>query len=197
MSSKTSRIAVVGLGKMGLLHASILNTMPNVQLAAICEKNSFTRKLCKKTLPSIPVVGIVQELSGLDLDVVYVTTPISSHFSVAKTVLQERLARHVFVEKPLASNYHESKELTELVLHTGSVNMVGYLRRFMVTFIKAKELVVQGAIGDTLSFTTNAFSSDFYGIRERPEIAASRGGVLRDLGCYAIDIVHLDNQPKH
>ena len=187
MSREALRIAVVGLGKMGLLHACILNTMPNVQLAAACEKSLVTRKLFKKILSSVPLVGDVREFSGLDLDAVYITTPISSHFSVAKTVLQERLARHLFIEKPLTSNYHESKELCELVANNGGVNMVGYLRRFMVTFMKAKELLSQSAIGEPASFAINAFSSDFYDMREYAEVAASRGGVLKDLGSYAID----------
>ena len=188
MSRETSRIAVVGLGKMGLLHACILNTMPNVQLAAACEKSSFTRKLFKKILLTVPIVGDVHEFSGLDLDAVYITTPISSHYSVAKKVFQERLARHLFVEKPLTSNYDQSKGLCELVTDKGGVNMVGYSRRFMVTFMKAKELLAQGAIGEPVSFAMNAFSSDFYGIREHKEVSTSRGGVLRDLGSYAVDI---------
>lgn len=188
MDTEALRIAVVGLGKMGLLHACILNTMPNVQLTAACEKSLFTRKLFKKILPSVPIVEEVHGFSGLDLDAVYITTPISSHFSVAKTVYEDRLARNLFIEKPLTSNYNESKELCDLVANYGGVNMVGYLRRFMVTFMKARELLVQGVIGEPTSFAINAFSSDFYGIREHAKVAASRGGVLKDLGSYTLDL---------
>jgi predicted dehydrogenase len=188
MSKKELKVAVVGLGKMGLLHACILNTIPNVQLSAACEKSGFTRKLFKKILPSIPIFGDVQEFSGLDLDAVYITTPISSHFIVAKTILQEQLASNLFIEKPLTSSYDESKELCKLMAKTGGVNMVGYLRRFMVTFMKAKELLTQNAIGEPLSFDIHAFSADFAGMHEKEEVTASRGGVLKDLGSYALDI---------
>jgi predicted dehydrogenase len=188
MSKKELKVAVVGLGKMGLLHACILNTMPNVQLSAACEKSGFTRKLFKKILPSIPIVGDVREFSGLGLDAVYITTPISSHFNVAKAVLHEQLANNLFIEKPLTSNYNESKELCALMAKTGGVNMVGYLRRFMVTFMKAKELLSQNAIGEPLSFDIRAFSADFVGMHENGEVTASRGGVLKDLGSYALDI---------
>jgi predicted dehydrogenase len=173
---------------MGLLHASILNVMPNVQLVAICEKSSFTRKLLKKILRQVPLVEDVNEFSGLDLDAVYVTTPIPSHFSVAKLVCQKRLAQSLFVEKPLAANYSEAKELCELAKQTCNVTMVGYLRRFMVTFMKAKELLSENAIGKPESFTVKAFSSDFCGIRDNPQVSIARGGVLKDLGSHAIDL---------
>jgi len=188
MSKETLRIGVVGMGKMGLLHASILNLLPGVQLAAVCEKSGITRKLLKKIFSGIPLVDDVNKFADLDLDVVYVTTPISTHYNVAKTVCKERFAKHLFIEKPLTSNYSESKELSELMNQSGGANMVGYLRRFMVTFRKAKDLLSQNAIGEPVSFTLNAFSSDFYGMHDNPKISIARGGVLRDLGSYAIDL---------
>jgi predicted dehydrogenase len=188
MTSGDLRIGVVGLGKMGLLHASLLNILPGVKLAAVCEKSSFTRKVVKKVLNGTPVVGDVSEFSGLNLDAVFVTTSTLSHFSVAKTVYQKQIARHLFIEKPLTWKYVQSKELCELAARNGGVNMVGYLRRFMVTFMKAKELLNQGVIGEPVSFKVNGFSSDFYGISGNSEMTMARGGVLRDLGSYAIDI---------
>ena len=172
---------------MGLLHASILNILPGVKLAAVCEKGSFTRKLVKKVLNDIPVVGDVNEFSGLNLDAVFVTTSTLSHFSVAKMLYQKQIARHLFIEKPLAWNYAQSKKLCALAAQNNGVNMVGYLRRFMVTFMKAKELLNHGVIGESVSFKVNGFSSDFCGIQDS-KMSVARGGILRDLGSYAIDI---------
>jgi predicted dehydrogenase len=188
MNKEPLKVAVVGLGKMGLLHSSILNVCPNVQLAAICEKNSLTRKLVKKVIPTVSIVEDVSDFAGLNLDAIYVTTPISSHYAVAKVVYEQKLARHLFIEKPLSSNYSQSKELCDFASATGGVNMVGYLRRFYVTFNKAKELLDQGAIGEPQSFEVKAYSADFCGVHDNPESSIARGGVLRDLGSYAIDI---------
>ena len=182
------RVGVIGSGKMGLLHASLLKTMPGVELAAVCEKSSLTRRLAKQVFRSIPVVKDVGEFSGLDLDVIYVTTPTPSHFGVVRQVYEEGLARNVFVEKPLTSSYDDSRELCELASSSGGVNMVGYLRRFMVTFMKTKELLSQGVIGEPLSFALNAFSSDFNGVSGDPQASMARGGVMKDLGCYAVDL---------
>lgn len=188
MGTEKLRVAIVGLGKMGLLHTSILNVIPNVQLAAVCEKNSLTRRVFKRILGDVPLLADLDGLSGLDIDSVFITTPTSSHFKVAKQVYESHLARHLFIEKPLTSNYDDSRELCALANRKGGINMVGYLRRFMVTFVKAKELLSEGYIGEPSSFRITAYSSDFVGVSESTEISEARGGVLRDLGSYAIDI---------
>ncbi|MGB8707162.1 MAG: Gfo/Idh/MocA family oxidoreductase [Dehalococcoidia bacterium] len=181
------RVAVVGIGKMGMLHASLLNTLPDVQLVALCEKSFVIRRFCKKILEYISVVSNVKELSGLGLDAVYVTTPIASHFPIIKAIYTEGIARNIFVEKPLASSYAEANELCDLAKRYGGVNMVGYSRRFAVTFGKAKEILDEGILGEPIFFEGYAYSSDFFEVKVGSQRLA-RGGVLRDLGCHAVDL---------
>lgn len=188
LNRRKLRVGVIGLGKMGLLHAGVLNTLPDVELAAICEKSSFIRKIAKKAIRNVSFVGNVQDFSGLDLDAVFITTPTPSHYAVTKQVCEEQLARNVFVEKPLTSKYIDSKALCDLVEHNKGVNMVGYMRRFMVTFMKTKELLSQGVIGEPAFFVVNAFSSDFVDAKPGSKASMSRAGVLSDLGSYAVDL---------
>lgn len=188
LSRESLRVAVVGLGKMGLLHASILNVLPNVQLIAMCDKSAIVRKFCKKVLNGVHVVDDVKKLSGLDLDAVFVTTPISSHFSVIKAIYSKGIARNVFVEKTLASSYDKAKELCQLVQSFGGVNMVGYQRRLNVSFRKAKDLLTQEAIGEIASFSAYAYSSDLLRDKKNSKSSVFRGGVLRDLGAHVVDL---------
>ena len=188
LSGESLRVAVVGLGKMGLLHASILNVLPNVQLTALCEKSIITRIFLKKVFNGIQIVDDVEKLSDLDLDAVYVTTPISSHFPVVSNVCLKKIARNLFVEKTLASSYDKAEELCELAHSFGDANMVGYMRRFAVTFKRAKDLLDREAIGELVSFKAYAYSSDFSGSEKGSRTPASRGGVLRDLGCHVMDL---------
>lgn len=182
-----ARVAIVGLGKMGLLHASILNTLPNVELIALCEQNPLIRRFCKKIFKGINVVADVQELSDLDLDAVYVTTPVFSHFPIIKAIYTGRIARNVLVEKPLASSYAEAEELCNLANNQGGINMVGYNRRFAVTFRKAKQILDEGALQAPVFFEGYAYSSDFVGVKAGSK-TLSRGGVLRDLACHVVDL---------
>src|SRR3990170_4778275 len=138
VTERKFKVGVVGLGKMGLLHASLLNVMPNVQLVALCDKSWLIRKLAKSTLDEPLVTDKLSDMSDLGLDAVYVTTPIPSHYYVVKEVFENNIARNLFVEKPLASSSAQSEELCNLSQNSNGVGMVGYMKRFSVTFGKAK-----------------------------------------------------------
>ena len=187
-NKKTVRVAVIGLGKMGLLHASILNAFPSVRLVALCDKSVIIRRILKKVLGGVQLIDDVEKLVGLDLDASYITTPIPLHFPIAKNIFLKKIARNLFVEKTLASNYNEAMELCEMARGLGSVTMVGYMKRFAVTFRKAKNLLDKETLGDLVSFDAYAYSSDFLGVNTHSKASLLRGGVLRDLGCHMIDL---------
>jgi predicted dehydrogenase len=188
LSGDNLKIAVVGFGKMGMLHAGILNVLPRVKLTAICEKSGLIRRFLKKAVGDVDVVDCVEKLSGLNLDAVYVTTPIGAHFPVVKGLYEKGIVRNVFVEKTLASNFEEARRLCCLAEKADGVNMVGYLRRFCVTFMKAKELLDGGIIGEPVSFRAYAYSSDFFGVNGNSGVRTPGVGVVRDLGCHALDL---------
>jgi len=180
------RVAVIGLGKIGLLHASLLNVMPGVELVALCDKSRLIHRFSRKIFKDTKIVSDMKELSGLGLDAIYVTTPTPTHFSIVKTIFAERVARNIFVEKPLTSSYADSEEICNLATNQG-INMVGYNRRFIVTFKKAKEIVDEGTLGEIFSFEAYAYSPDFLGVKVGSK-TPPLGGVLQDLGCHAIDL---------
>lgn len=182
------RVAVIGLGKMGILHSCILKVIPSVEVAALCEKSGIIRRFLRKVFAGARIVDDVEKLADSELDAVYVTTPIPSHFPIAKTIYSEKTSNNLFVEKTLATNYYEAQELRRLADRSGGVNMVGYLRRFNVAFRKAKELLSQGTIGEISSFEAYAYSSDFCQVKQGTSASVARGGVLKDLGCHAIDL---------
>lgn len=188
LDKRILKVAVVGSGKMGLLHASIINIMQNSNLVAICDKSVLVRKFLKKGLKGIRIVDDVKKFSDFDLDAVYVTTPIPSHFSVVKAIYSGKICQNIFVEKTLSACYAEAKELYDLSKSFPGINMVGYVRRFSVTFRKAKDLLDKGAIGKPTSFEAYAFSSDLLGIDETSKAPLNRGGVLKDLGSHAVDV---------
>jgi predicted dehydrogenase len=187
LENNNLKVGVVGMGKMGLLHCGILNVLPGVELVGVCEPAKFTRRMLKKILRRVPVVEDVSEMSRLDLDALFITSPTRTHYVVAKTVFEKDIARNLFVEKPLSCSFAESSKLCDLKGNK-NVGMVGYVRRFMVTFMKAKKLLEQEAIGHPLSFSVNMHSSDFFNIHD-PAASIARGGVLKDIGCYPIDLI--------
>jgi len=181
------RIAIVGLGKMGLLHACLLNVLPSVKLVALCDKGGLIRKVARRLFRDVRMTDDVGQLAGLGLDAVYVTTPIPSHFPIVKEIYSKRIARSVFVEKTLAANYADAKSMCALARVSGGVSMVGYMKRFGVTFGKVKELLDDGVLGGLASFEAYAYSSDFVDVKGG-SVSGSRGGVLGDLGSHVVDL---------
>lgn len=187
-SDSRVRVAVIGLGKMGLLHASLLSAMPEVKLCAVCDKSKLILRLSRKIFRDVQVVDDIQKLAGSGVDAVYVTTPIPSHYPIAKMLYSQRIAGNLFVEKTLATSYDGARELCSLAGSFGGANMVGYMKRFSVTFGKAKDLLDQHVLGEVESFEAYAYSSDFLEVRQGSQVAGARGGVLEDLGSHIVDV---------
>jgi predicted dehydrogenase len=183
-------LAVIGLGKMGLLHASLFSTFPEARLVALCDKSRLLTKIGKKLFApkEVQVVNNLDDLSGLDLDAVYVTTPISSHSSIVNNLVEAGIAKNFFVEKTLSSSYKDSRNLCELIGRVQGKNMVGYMKRFNVVFKKAKTILENQEVGVPLSFEAFAYSSDFQGSTSQSKSSAPRGGALRDIGCHIVDL---------
>ncbi len=190
MSSRKLNIAVVGMGKMGLLHTSLLKVIPNVQVVGLCEQSTIMNKLLKRVFSTsgLRIVNKIDLLRNLNLDAIYITTPIFSHSPIIKDVLSNGIAQNIFVEKTLSANFEQSKELCAVAKRFGSITMVGYMKRFSVIFNKAKELLRSGELGDPQQFQAYAFSSDFLGLSKESRSSSSRGGALSDLGCHVIDL---------
>ncbi|MFC2009344.1 Gfo/Idh/MocA family protein [Chloroflexota bacterium] len=182
------RVAVIGLGKMGLLHASIINALPGAEVVALCESKGIVRRFARKMFGNTGIVSKVSELSDYRLDAVYVTTPPSSHFPIIKQIYSDNITGNIFVEKPLAGNHDQAEEICRITEYSKGINMVGYQKRFAVTYRKAKEILDQGEIGEAISFKSHAYSSDFYDVKRGSKQPGARGGVLRDSGCHAIDL---------
>jgi predicted dehydrogenase len=184
------RAAIIGLGKMGILHMSILSTLPHVQIVALCDKSKLITKFARNIFRKIEIVNSIDMLRNFDLDIVYVTTPIPTHFKVVEMLYRYGIAGNVFVEKTLSSSYDEAIKLCQLAQTSAGTHMVGYERRYAVTFNKAREIIHQGGIGDLISFGAYAFSSDLIGLKnkEAAKVSASRGGLLRDLCAHAVDL---------
>jgi predicted dehydrogenase len=181
------KVAVIGLGKMGLLHSCILGTIPGVEVVAFCDKSYMLRRFAKKLFKRSVVVDDVEKLSDLSLDCAYVTAPIPAHFPIVETIYSKSITCNVFVEKTLASSWNKANQLCAWPEKTPGVNMVGYMKRFSATFSKAKCLLSENVLGELVSFKGSAYSSDFANCNQALK-ALSRGGVLCDLGSHIIDL---------
>lgn len=88
-------------------------------------------------------------INNPEVDAVYIATPPDSHASYAIEAM--RAGKPVYVEKPMARNYEECREMIRVSEETGMPLFVAYYRRSLPAFLKVKELIDNGEIGKVLS----------------------------------------------
>jgi len=182
---------VVGLGKMGLLHAGILNSLNDIKVVAVAEREKIIAKYIRESLPNVHVYEDSDEMFESEhLDLAFITTPVSSHFNITQSCISHDI--NFFVEKPLCKNSDEAKKLCEsLKLHPDLIHSVGFNRRFIDTFSKAKELLDNGILGDISFVKATMYVSNIFsqGTGWRSNKTISGGGVLLDLGSHVVDLL--------
>lgn len=184
------RVGVVGMGKMGLLHAAILNSLPNIKLHAVTDTEQIVTSFIKKNVTDIQVFYDYKEMiDKCDLDLVYITTPVASHIPISTYCIDKKL--HFFVEKPLGKNSDECFELCKKIKDINITTMVGFHLRYADTFRKAKEILDSNELGNPIRIHSSVYQTQLLahstGWRFRKDV--SGGGVLIDLGSHLIDIL--------
>ena len=137
-------IAVLGCGHWGQ------NLVRNFQslgvLSAICDPAEKGRARGRELAPSAKVVENPQDLiHDPAIQAVAIATPAETHYSLASQALAA--GKDVFVEKPLAINYHESVSLNTQAAAAGRILMVGHLLEYHPAVLKLKELIDNGDLG--------------------------------------------------
>jgi predicted dehydrogenase len=128
-----------------------------------------------------------------DVNAVYVATPPAWHAEY--TLKAVRAGKPVYVEKPMARNHGECRQMIEACQTGGVPLFVAYYRRGLPAFLKVKELVNSGAIGE-VRFATIALyqppcrddqAPDNLPWRVLPEISGA--GYFFDLGSHQLDVL--------
>jgi len=182
-------VGVVGLGKMGLLHAGILNQLEPSTLVAAAEKDKLTRNLLQAYVPQTTVYSDYEEMfKREELDIAVVTTPVFLHKPVIESALDANC--HLLVEKPLALNGDECRAL--LRGDVKNQTQVGYNRRFLETFKMAKRILDASLLGEFNFFQAQMFETQVLRREQgwRFDRSKSGGGVIVDLGAHVIDMLH-------
>jgi predicted dehydrogenase len=185
------KAGIVGLGKMGLLHAGIMNSLDGVKVTAVAEKEQIIAKYVKESLSGVHVYEDSEEMFKTEsLDIVFVTTPVSSHYPIAHSCIRNKI--NFFIEKPLCKDLEEATKLCEeLKSNPMIIHSVGFNRRFIDTFAKAKSFLDTGILGEVSSVKSTMYVSNIFskGSGWRSSKNLSGGGVLLDLGSHVVDLL--------
>ena len=180
----------MGLGKMGLLHAGILNSLPGSRVVAIAETSSFARDTFAQLESEIHLFPDIDSmLDSSRLDAVVIATPVVDHTPAAIKCTERELP--FLVEKPLAVSVAQANPLMRLLREKEFPHMIGFMTRYVDSFSKGKQLLESGCLGRILRITATIYVSQLFrpGSGWRYKKETSGGGVLPNQGAHLIDLL--------
>jgi 1,5-anhydro-D-fructose reductase (1,5-anhydro-D-mannitol-forming) len=125
-------------------------------------------------------------LADTEIDAVYIATP--PHLHCEQTLAAARAGKHVLVEKPMALNAAECERMMDACREANVFLHVAYYRRFYPKFVRAKQLLEEGAVGRVLGARLLMCSRSGTG-GWRTDPAISGGGHFFDVGSHRIDML--------
>ena len=192
MENDKIKLGVVGAGRMGITHISIMEPNPYSEISAICEPSKLIGSIFSKYMSNVKIYSDYKKMIQNErLDGLIVSTPPNMHKEICEVAIENRI--NLFVEKPFTASLMDAIELTEKIKDSNLVGQVGYVNRFNDMFIKAKELINLGVIGEVIRFKSEIFSFTI----SKPDAGTgwrgsikSGGGALFEMGSHAIDLVN-------
>ena len=173
------RIAVLGVGRMGQLHARLVAELDGVDEVLIHDPNPGRAAELADAVGGRAVPDAGEAIRASDAVLIAASTP--AHAGLVRAAVEA--GRPMFVEKPLAFDLDEVIGLVRLVEASGARLQLGFQRRFDPAYREAKRLAETGALGDVYLVRLIAHDHtpppDAY-------IAAS-GGLFRDSSVHDFD----------
>ena len=184
------KIALIGAGKMGLSHLSILGGYAHADIVGVCDTSKMVTDFLTKQGKFNCFSDYNKMVAEVKPDAVVVAVPTKFHYSIIKDLLEKNI--HVFAEKPFCLNYEQSQELVELAAKNKLVNQVGYHNKFIGTFKEVKRIAASGALGEIYHFIGESYGPVV--IKKKAETwrsdPAEGGGCLLDYASHVIDLLN-------
>lgn len=180
-------VGVIGAGLIANQHATAFARVPQARVLAVADPDHARALRLAQTYGLGHVYDDYRRvLERDDIDVICVGTPNDTHRDIV--VDAAHAGKHIICEKPLATTMAQAEEMLAATEQAGVKLMYAELVCFAPRYVRAKELLHEGAFGRVFQIrhgeTHYGPHSDWFWQGER-----SGGGVLMDMGCHSIEII--------
>jgi predicted dehydrogenase len=184
------RAAVIGVGRMGMIHGHLLSLYPETEVVGFVDQNTRLRDHLASQGLHAPLYPNVEALfAAAAPDVVFVCTPTHTHLQVVRECLSRRV--HLFVEKPLATTRTDAETILRLATEAQVVHAAGYVYAHLPIVQAAKDLLKRDVLGEVLRFSSHAYVSEVFGPKRgwffQGEL--SGGGVVANMASHLLFIL--------
>lgn len=139
------RVAVVGCGSMGRVHASKYANMPQVELVGVLDQNRESAEALAKSCNTESFASWEALLSEANPEAVSICLPTPLHKPYVLKAAEAGV--HAICEKPLAATLEDCREMIDICQQNGVRLFVGHVIRFFPSYIDLKNKVKAGVIG--------------------------------------------------
>jgi predicted dehydrogenase len=188
LAPTTPGFAVAGLGKMGIMHASMLSALPGAGVAALVDVDAGLCRQVRSMGVDAPVFERVEAmLASIRPEGVVIATPQFLHRPLVETCLERGVP--VFCEKPLAHTLDDARAIVAASRRAPDVPLaVGFQMAHNPLFQRAADMIADGTIGRVKSFKANCRLSQVFSPKSGWTFTKERagGGVLINSGCHLL-----------
>lgn len=180
--NRKPRIAVIGCGFFGRMHAEIYATMRSAELACVVDVLPDAAKALALRLGTQAESDFARVIEREDIDIVDVCVPDSMHTDVVLKAIA--CGKHVLIEKPLADSPEAAEVLLRACEGYDKKVMVAHICRFDIRYERAFEAIRSGSLGDIIYISSK---------RNSPTLGAKRYAkrckLITHSGVHDIDLV--------
>jgi predicted dehydrogenase len=173
-------IAIVGCGKIADQHVLAIQRIPDCRIVALCDRELLMAKqLGERFGISACFSDLAEMLRASTPNVVHVTTPPQSHFSLAQQCLD--FGSHVYLEKPFTVTADEAESLINLAESRNVKLTAGHNLQFTLEMLQMRRLVEQGFVGGKPTHLESHFSYDLSDANYVAPVLGNRSHWVRQL----------------
>lgn len=177
------RVAVIGLGAIGMAHVQATLNAPSTELVAVVDIDPARVEEVAATHDCQGFTSIEAMVDLTDVDIAIVCTPDQLHVEAVRQVA--RAGVNILLEKPIATTVEDAREILRIVEDSGVAFTVGHCLRFDPKYVEVKRAIEAGALGDLA--TVYARRQNQVGVVERLK---GRVSSLLFLAVHDIDIIN-------
>jgi predicted dehydrogenase len=183
------RIAVAGMGEMGMVRAVIAKGLSQYELVCVIDPRGAFARLAGKQFGVSHYSSYEKAASAKEFDALIISTPLESHYELGMQAVRD--GKHALCEKPLAGNSSRAIEMYKEAVKHGVKAQVGYNWRFYVTFRRAKEILENGFLGELKYARLMVYKSEVTKSEEKSEKKnrQERFGFYGALAVHGLDLL--------
>ncbi len=177
----TVKMAVIGAGRIGQIHATNAAQNPGVQLVGIADAIPAAAQKLASALGT-KLISVEQIFSDAAIDAVLIGASTDTHADLIQR--SAAAGKHIFCEKPVDLDLARARECEKAVQAAGKICLIGFQRRFDPTFAALKARIEQGEIGELEALSIISRDPGAPPI----EYLQRSGGIFKDMLIHDFDI---------